>query len=749
MTFVSLVLTYQKWGFCTEGVQGSMFPSVVDFWRHLCFPRQEKNLFSRHVRMIYSFIPLRQWNNSHVPLEQLLFREITTLSISLFAAFNQHMKEHGGSIVNIIVDMFKGFPSMRWKCLFNFQVWNTNQFFWTKNEAYCFSFSPSGAARAGVENLTMSLALEWASSGVRINCVAPVSQMTLSSVFHLFRKQTNIHTKCSTLQGSSIYSDTAAKNYGAWDVFGLQVPRIPAKRLGTTEEVCAEHSSQVTTHSFKLSQKTRSLISVEAAWRVWRNNHHLMLCQQVRFVSVKAERPYRHVTVTTVTSGSASQKGGGAPWRQHVHDSIRPSRLRRARPKKQQDFSVRRTPWGLGGVHDDDGNATFQNSFIRLRSFNRSQGRCAFSCLLRPHSWLEKQSKWKEANISTHRLYPGKFQVRGLLLAKHRNLILLVFVRSDHPGDNFELSGDPEKCSSAFRFLISLLLADHKKFPQYKWEDDAEDSWWILTSLEQCQHSSCRSSAVNVSIISNSENAFLPTKSFHATITVFLSQYLVPTRLNCSCTSLEWCWNFWRNELRLFSLRPSIWNKTHYNRHWTFMRIKKRLLCSNGHEFVLTIGEWSSSEPCDQVSVAQWEEVMKGPGKRRVWGQWARSTSAVLSFSWQCKAAINLQGIQCPRSAFFLRSQTAELFGQAVEVENVNIYRVYVERRVIGGDWGRNPQIVALSDTFNLDVGGPRQGVNVPGVVFLKLSKNVWVKLRLPQQILRLRKTVVLLTKAR
>ncbi len=333
MTFVSLVLTYQKWGFCTEGVQGSMFPSVVDFWRHLCFPRQEKNLFSRHVRMIYSFIPLRQWNNSHVPLEQLLFREITTLSISLFAAFNQHMKEHGGSIVNIIVDMFKGFPSMRWKCLFNFQVWNTNQFFWTKNEAYCFSFSPSGAARAGVENLTMSLALEWASSGVRINCVAPVSQMTLSSVFHLFRKQTNIHTKCSTLQGSSIYSDTAAKNYGAWDVFGLQVPRIPAKRLGTTEEVCAEHSSQVTTHSFKLSQKTRSLISVEAAWRVWRNNHHLMLCQQVRFVSVKAERPYRHVTVTTVTSGSASQKGGGAPWRQHVHDSIRPSRLRRAWPK--------------------------------------------------------------------------------------------------------------------------------------------------------------------------------------------------------------------------------------------------------------------------------------------------------------------------------------------------------------------------------------------------------------------------------
>ena len=42
---------------------------------------------------------------------------------------------------------------------------------------------------------------------------------------------------CSTLQGSL---ETAAKNYGSWDVFGLQVPRIPAKRLGTTEEVCTE-----------------------------------------------------------------------------------------------------------------------------------------------------------------------------------------------------------------------------------------------------------------------------------------------------------------------------------------------------------------------------------------------------------------------------------------------------------------------------------------------------------------------------
>lgn len=35
-------------------------------------------------------------------------------------------------------------------------------------------FRHTGAARAGVENLSKSLAIEWASSGIRINCVAPV-----------------------------------------------------------------------------------------------------------------------------------------------------------------------------------------------------------------------------------------------------------------------------------------------------------------------------------------------------------------------------------------------------------------------------------------------------------------------------------------------------------------------------------------------------------------------------------------------
>ncbi|KAK2140252.1 hypothetical protein LSH36_1423g00055 [Paralvinella palmiformis] len=86
-------------------------------------------------------------------------------------------------------------------------------FFMCREGFQIFShFSHTGAARAGVHNLTKSLAIEWASSGVRLNCVAP---------------------------GSSIYSETAATNYGSNKVFESQIPNIPAKRLGTTEEVSA------------------------------------------------------------------------------------------------------------------------------------------------------------------------------------------------------------------------------------------------------------------------------------------------------------------------------------------------------------------------------------------------------------------------------------------------------------------------------------------------------------------------------
>lgn len=60
-------------------------------------------------------------------------------------AYNQWMAAHGGSIVNIIADIWGGMPTM----------------------------AHTGAARAGMLNFTESAACEWGQSAVRVNAVAP------------------------------------------------------------------------------------------------------------------------------------------------------------------------------------------------------------------------------------------------------------------------------------------------------------------------------------------------------------------------------------------------------------------------------------------------------------------------------------------------------------------------------------------------------------------------------------------------
>ena len=54
------------------------------------------------------------------------------------------------------------------------------------------------------------------------------------SVFNIIRVDNCVHS-----QGSSIFSETAASNYEGLssNIFTAQIPNIPAKRLGTTEEV--------------------------------------------------------------------------------------------------------------------------------------------------------------------------------------------------------------------------------------------------------------------------------------------------------------------------------------------------------------------------------------------------------------------------------------------------------------------------------------------------------------------------------
>jgi citronellol/citronellal dehydrogenase len=59
--------------------------------------------------------------------------------------YTQWMADHGGSIVNIVADFWNGMPNM----------------------------GHSGAARAGMVNFTETAAVEWATSGVRVNAIAP------------------------------------------------------------------------------------------------------------------------------------------------------------------------------------------------------------------------------------------------------------------------------------------------------------------------------------------------------------------------------------------------------------------------------------------------------------------------------------------------------------------------------------------------------------------------------------------------
>lgn len=84
-----------------------------------------------------------------------------------------------GVIINMIVNIFRGFPGM----------------------------AHTGAARAGIDNFTKSLAVEWSKYHIRVNAVAP-----------------------------GIIKSSGLENYPEELVRDI-AKTIPAKRLGTTEEV--------------------------------------------------------------------------------------------------------------------------------------------------------------------------------------------------------------------------------------------------------------------------------------------------------------------------------------------------------------------------------------------------------------------------------------------------------------------------------------------------------------------------------
>jgi citronellol/citronellal dehydrogenase len=129
-------------------------------------------------------------------------------------AMLRSMRDHGGAIVNILMDLWSGFPGM----------------------------AHSSAARAGVENLTKTLAVEWAAYHIRINSVAP--GIIQSS-------------------GLSNYDPAVLKDIASY---------IPAKRLGSEGEVAAAVTFLL---SPAASYITGDTLRVDGASSLWRTNYEV------------------------------------------------------------------------------------------------------------------------------------------------------------------------------------------------------------------------------------------------------------------------------------------------------------------------------------------------------------------------------------------------------------------------------------------------------------------------------------------
>lgn len=77
--------------------------------------------------------------------EAVVKNNLTGGFIFMREVYTRWMEANGGAIVNTVADMWMGWPG----------------------------YAHSGAARAGMHNLTESAACEWAASGVRVNSIAP------------------------------------------------------------------------------------------------------------------------------------------------------------------------------------------------------------------------------------------------------------------------------------------------------------------------------------------------------------------------------------------------------------------------------------------------------------------------------------------------------------------------------------------------------------------------------------------------
>jgi len=135
-------------------------------------------------------------------------------------AYNQAMRDRGGAIVNMLMENWRGFPGM----------------------------VHSAAARAGVENLTKTLAVEWARSGVRINAVAP-----------------------------GLIESSGLDNYPevAQNFIQEVVKDIPFKRMGTESETAAAIVFLLSPGASYISGESIRIDGASSLWRkTWEIEEH-------------------------------------------------------------------------------------------------------------------------------------------------------------------------------------------------------------------------------------------------------------------------------------------------------------------------------------------------------------------------------------------------------------------------------------------------------------------------------------------
>jgi citronellol/citronellal dehydrogenase len=106
---------------------------------------------------------------------------VGTFHVSREVANRWMIPQRGGRIVNVIANIYRGFPGM----------------------------VHTGAARAGVENMTMTLAVEWSQFGILVNAVAP-----------------------------GIIRSSGTEQYPP-ELLARGIAETPLKRAGTCEEIAA------------------------------------------------------------------------------------------------------------------------------------------------------------------------------------------------------------------------------------------------------------------------------------------------------------------------------------------------------------------------------------------------------------------------------------------------------------------------------------------------------------------------------